>query len=81
MFKMLGITIAQILAAITKLGSAAEKTASALDHLAGWGDDTAAAFADEAKVERQKKLAILNASFAETQKQLEANVAASGTQS
>lgn len=44
--------------ALTKTATAAEKLASAGDHLAGYLDDTAATFADQARVEREEKMAI-----------------------
>lgn len=76
MFSALGITIRQILAAITKLASAAEKGASALDHLGTWGEEAAGAFADEARVERQKKQAALAASVEAQRKALDAQATA-----
>ena len=54
MFKQLFLTITLFFVAV-------EKVASATNHLATWSDETAAAFADEARIERQKKLAILKA--------------------
>lgn len=59
MFTSFSIMLQQFFGAATKLASALEKGASALDHLGGWTNDTAAAFADQAKFEREKKLAIL----------------------
>ena len=52
MFKQLFLTITLFFVAV-------EKVASATNHLATWSDETAAAFADEARIERQKKLAKL----------------------
>lgn len=49
----------QLFVSITLFFLATEKIASAANHLATWGDETAAAFADEARIERQKKLAKL----------------------
>ena len=51
----------QLFSAITLFFVATEKVASASNHLATWADETAAAFADEARIERQKKLANLKA--------------------
>lgn len=51
----------QLFAAITTYFIAFEKTAQAVNHLADWAEETSAAFADEARIERQKKLAILKA--------------------
>ena len=59
MFTSFSQMLQQIFGMFTKLASAGEKAASGLDHLGGWIDDTAAAFADQAKFEREKKLAIL----------------------
>lgn len=77
MFSALAAALIQMFNAIAKLGSAAEKGASALDHLAGWGNDTAATFADEARIEREKKLAALIHSREQQAKALAANAAAS----
>lgn len=51
----------QFFMAITVLFMAAEKSAKAIDHLATWSEETAGAFADEARIERAKKLANLKA--------------------
>lgn len=51
----------QLFSAITLFFVATEKLASASNHLATWADETSAAFADEARIERQKKLANLRA--------------------
>ena len=51
----------QLFTAITLFFVATEKIASASNHLATWADETSAAFADEARIERQKKLAMLKA--------------------
>jgi hypothetical protein len=65
MFTSFSLMLQQIFSMFTKLASAGEKAASALDHLGGWTDDTAAAFADQARVEREQKLAILNHNMAQ----------------
>lgn len=59
MFTAFSLMLQQLFAACTKLASAMEKGASALDHLGGWTNDTAASFADQAREEREQKLAIL----------------------
>ena len=64
MFTNISLMIQAICRAVTKLAGAAEKGASAVDHLAGWADDTAAAFADQARVDREARLEILNAQLA-----------------
>ena len=46
--------------------SAGEKAASSLDHLAGWADDEASAFADKARVNRSAEMAQLVASIQAT---------------
>lgn len=46
----------QLFSFITKLFSACEKGASAIDHLGTWADESAGAFADEARITRQAKL-------------------------
>jgi hypothetical protein len=51
----------QLFIAITTYFTALEKTAKAVNHLADWAEETSAAFADEARIERQKKLALLKA--------------------
>lgn len=43
---------AQMFAAFTSVFSAAEKLANSANHLAGWTEDSAATFADEARVKR-----------------------------
>lgn len=60
MFTGFSLMLQAFFRALTKLASALERTASAGDHLAGWMDDTAATFADQARIEREKKLAVLN---------------------
>lgn len=52
----MGTMFTMIFAFITRLFSAAEKTASALDNLAGWADDASGTFADVARHERQMKI-------------------------
>ena len=61
MFTAIGTSIRQMFLAITVLFQAAEKTAKAVDHLATWGEETAAAFADNARISRAKELVNLNA--------------------
>lgn len=50
-------------AMLETLFGAGEKAAKAVDHLAAWGEQTAAAFKDEATVEREKKMRALQASL------------------
>ena len=58
----------QLFSAITLFFVATEKLASASNHLATWADETAAAFSDEARIERQKKLAKLKADLKAVEK-------------
>lgn len=51
----------QFFAMFTVLFSAGEKTAKSLDNLATWAEESSGAFADQARIERQKKLQIINA--------------------
>ena len=57
MFKM----FTQLFLSITSFFSAFEKVGAAANHLADWAEESSAAFADEARIERQKKLKILKA--------------------
>ena len=57
MFKM----FTQLFLSITSFFSAFEKVGAAANHLADWAEESSAAFADEARIERQKKLALLKA--------------------
>lgn len=59
----------QLFAAITLFFVATEKLASASNHLATWADESAASFSDEARIERQKKLAKLKADLKAVEKQ------------
>ena len=58
----------QLFSAITLFFVATEKLASASNHLATWADESAAAFSDEARIERQKKLAKLKADLKAVEK-------------
>lgn len=57
-FTGFSVMIQAIFRAATKAATATEKLASAGDHIAGYLDDTAATFADQAKSEREQKNAI-----------------------
>lgn len=48
----MGTMFAQFFVFVTTLFSAAEKSAKALDHLAGWAEQSAGTFADEASIKR-----------------------------
>lgn len=52
MFTAVGVCVRQLFAMITVLFSAGEKTATAIEHLAIWGEETAGAFADQARIDR-----------------------------
>ena len=58
----------QFFAMFAILFSAGERGASALNHLAIAMDETAAAYADEQRIERSKKLATLNAELKAVEK-------------
>ena len=45
----------QLFAAIASFFSAAEKLGSAANHLGTWADESAGAFADEARIQRTQK--------------------------
>lgn len=55
MFAIISVSIAQFFKALTKLFSAFEKSAGALDNLAGWSEDASGNFADIASIERKVK--------------------------
>lgn len=59
MLKQMWNALAAIFAAVEVLGHASTKGANALNHLGGWCEDTAGAFADKAREERKQALAIL----------------------
>ena len=56
----------QFFATITLFFIATEKIASASNHLATWADESAGAFADEARITRATKLSTLNADLVHT---------------
>lgn len=62
----------QLFNAFTVLFMAAEKGASAINHLATWSEETAASFADEARVQRQQKMNQMLKDTKVTEKQLAA---------
>lgn len=62
----------QLFAMFTVLFSAGEKTAKSLDNLATWAEESSGAFADQARLERAKKLALTNADLAQTRAGIEA---------
>ena len=47
----------QLFLAMKTLFSAAEKGAKALEHLATWAEEAAGTYADEARLERQERIA------------------------
>lgn len=51
----------RLFAAISSFFSAAEKLGQATNHIATWAEESAGAFADEARVNRAAKLNALNA--------------------
>lgn len=59
MFKQLWTMLTVLFLAGERLSSALGKTANALDHLGTWCDESAGAFADQARIEREQKKALL----------------------
>jgi hypothetical protein len=57
----------QFFAMLSTLFSAGEKGANALNHLATWGEETAGAFADESRINRQAKMKALRTKTGVTQ--------------
>jgi hypothetical protein len=60
----------QLFSAITAYFVALEKTANAAVHLSTWAEESAGAFADQARVERQAKLNLMLKEQRVTEKQL-----------
>ena len=58
MFTGFSIMLQAIFRAFTNVATMLEKFASAGNRVAEWTDDTAAAFADTARIEREQKLAV-----------------------
>lgn len=63
----MGKTLQQLWLALTTFFMALEKGSSAVNNLATWADEATGTFVDEARIERQKKLAKLHAELADTQ--------------
>ena len=55
----MGIALKQLFMACATLFGAIDKSAKALDHLATWAEESAGAFADEARENRKKNLKLL----------------------
>lgn len=62
----------QLFAAITAYFVAFEKTANAAVHLSVWAEESAGAFADQARIERQAKMNLMLKDQRVTEKQLAA---------
>jgi hypothetical protein len=62
----------QLFAAITSYFIALEKTANAAVHLSTWAEESAGAFADEARIQRQAKMNLMLKQERVTEKQLAA---------
>lgn len=62
----------QLFIAITSFFVALEKTANATVHLSTWAEESAGAFADEARVQRQAKMNLMLKQERITEKQLAA---------
>lgn len=55
----MGAMFRQMFIAITTIFASLEKLAKASDHLSTWAEESAGAFADEARMQRQAKLRLL----------------------
>lgn len=51
----------QMFLALQTLFTAAERSAKALEHLSVWAEEAAGTYADEARIERQQRIAELEA--------------------
>jgi hypothetical protein len=71
MFKMLSV----LWAALSSFFGAFEKFGSALNHLGGWAESAAAAIADEARIEREERLAVRMSGLRKTEKAIAADEA------
>jgi len=60
----------QMFTAITIFFVSLEKVAKASEHLSTWAEETAGAFADEARIQRQQKLNAMLKESKVTEKQL-----------
>lgn len=66
----------QFFTAVTVFFSAFEKTAKAVEHLATWSEESAGAFADQARIDRADKLMEMQAASGVKAKALSAPKAA-----
>ena len=64
MLKQMWVALASFFTMIEVLGQAGTKVATSLDHLGGWCENTAGAFADQAREERKQAMAVLAATTA-----------------
>lgn len=71
-----GSTLVQLWTTLATILSAIELFAKGIKNLGMWTDEATSTFVDEARVERQKKLAKLNAELAHTQQNAAAQAAA-----
>ena len=62
--------LTQLFTAMTKYFLAFEKSANATVHLATWAEESAGAFADEARIQRQAKMNAMLKDQRVTEKQL-----------
>lgn len=74
-----GSTILQLWATLATILSAIEYFAKGLKNLGMWTDEATGTFVDESRVERQKKLATLNAELAHTEATAAADAKSSAT--
>lgn len=59
MLKQMWVALSALFTMFEVMGHAGTKVAKSLDHLGGWCEDTAGAFADTAREERKQALAVL----------------------
>lgn len=59
MLKQMWVALSAFFTMIEVMGHAGTKVAKSLDHLGGWCEDTAGAFADTAREERKQAMAVL----------------------
>lgn len=66
----IGIAFRQLMATFTMFFAAFERTGSGINNVATWFDESTGAFVDEARINRQKNLALLNGDLVATEKQV-----------
>ncbi len=69
MFNTIGVAIASFFTMLATLFNAGNKAAAAVDHVAGWAEESAATFHEEAKSNRE--ISLDEAAFAREQRKKE----------